>query len=205
MVKRILTVGLVVVVGAVVLAGYFFSAQLNRTVAFAINWSLILISAAGLIGAGYLLASHVRKILRREKGALLSVIVVVSFILTLVCGLIFRSRLNDYDAFLLNVMIPVHTSMLAILAVTLFIASLRIIRLRGWTPMSISFLISAILSLALELGLLRAGQDSIAAKLLTLVDRIPSAGVRGILIGMALGGLLMGLRLLFHLDRQVED
>jgi hypothetical protein len=105
----------------------------------------------------------------------------------------------------LNIQIPVETSLLAILAVTMLFASLRIIRTRGWTLMSASFLISALISLILNLHYLNPAIGTAGAEWLEFVRRLPLAGLRGILIGIALGGLIVGLRVLLGMDRPYED
>jgi hypothetical protein len=85
--------------------------------------------------------------------------------------------------------------------VTLLYAGLRLVRVRGWTPMSIAFLASAIFSLLVNIGLVRAPSGTPEGPALAFVKRLPLVGARGVLLGMGLGGLLVGLRYLFSLDR----
>jgi hypothetical protein len=101
----------------------------------------------------------------------------------------------------LNIQIPVEAGLLAVLGLVLFSASLRLIRTQGWTPLSISFLLSAVITLVFDSGVLPVASGSAFAQVIGFLRRLPLAGARGILIGMALGGLMVGLRVLLTLDR----
>jgi len=101
----------------------------------------------------------------------------------------------------LNIQIPVEASLLGVLAVILLIASLRLIRTQGWTPLSISFMVSAVIALVIESGVLPMAPQSLVGQVIGFLRRLPIAGTRGILMGMALGGLLVGLRVLLGVDR----
>lgn len=199
--KKALTIAITLLVGLTVLAGYYFQEQLGPLLGLVFEWGLILMGAAGLVGIGFLVAKHVRKLVHWQKGSLLSVSFIAAFLLALVAGFVLTPQSALYRDLILNVQVPVEASLLAILAVTLLYASLRLIRVRGWTPMAIAFLVSAIFSLILDLGWIRTSSGSLAAMILSLLERLPLAGARGILLGMALGGLVMGLRTLLAVDR----
>jgi hypothetical protein len=199
--KKILGIAVAIIVGLVVLAGYFFQPQLSPILALVFEWGLVLIGVAGLIGIGHLLAMHMRKIVRWEKRSFFSIIVLIAFLFAMIAGILLTPQNALYRNLVLNVQIPVETSLLAILAVTLFYAGLRLIRVRGWTPMSIAFLASAIFSLILDLGIIQTGGGTIASAVLAFFERLPLVGARGILLGMALGGLVVGLRVLLAIDR----
>lgn len=70
--------------------------------------------------------------------------------------------------------------------------------------MSISFLVSALISLVLNLRYLTPAVGTMAAEWVAFVKRLPLAGLRGILIGIALGGLIVSLRVLLGMDRPYE-
>jgi len=187
--------------GLVILAGYFFQAQLAPLLGLFIHWGILLVGLAGLIGVGYLLRTHFTRITLNQKGKFFSAVVVSTFLFTLAAGFIVPQQEVFYRDWVLNIQIPVEASLLAILAVTLLYSSLYLIRTRGWTPMSIGFLASALVSLILNLGLIRFQPGSMGETWLQFVRRLPLGGLRGILIGMALGGLIVGLRVLLAMDR----
>ncbi len=199
--KKIMGIVIGVSTGLIVLAGYFFQAQLSPLLSMIMDWGILVAGVLGLIGLGYLLCMHILKIAKRQKGALNSVIVLAAFMLALIAGFALTPQSSFYQNLILNVQVPVEASLLAILAVTLLYASLRLFRTRGWTPMSVAFLLSAVVSLILDLGFIQAQSGSLGADLLLLLDRLPTAGARGILLGMALGGLVVGLRVLLAIDR----
>lgn len=199
--KKALTLLILLIVGFSVLAGYFFQVQLSPLLALIFNWGFALLGAVGLIGIGYLLWHHLSRIMRKEKSLFSSIIVLVAFSFTLLTGLVLTSQNAFFRAFILNVQIPVEASILGLIAVTLFYGSLRLIRTQGWTPMSIGFLVSALVSLILDLGVLHAETGTLGAELIAFLHRLPLVGSRGILIGMALGGLMVGLRVLFNMKR----
>lgn len=187
------------------MSGYFFQAWLAPVTGLLVSWGILLVGLAGLIGIGYLLKMHIVRVVRREKGSIYSVIVLTAFIITAGAGFLLNPQHAFYNNWVLNIQIPVETSLLAILAVTLLYASLRIIHTRGWTLMSIGFLAGALVSLVLNLRYLQPVPGTSGAEWVDFVRRLPQAGLRGILIGMALGGLIVGLRVLLTIDRPFED
>ena len=203
--KKILAVGIMAGVGLLILAGYAFQEALAPFVGVVVQWGLVLLGAAFLVGIGYLLQRHLSVLFNSEKRAGMSAVLLLAFFFTLIAGLALPAQNAFYSNLILNVQVPVEASLLALLAVILFYASLRLIRTRGWTPLSIGFLVSAVLSLVLESGVLPILPGSPAAGAVSVLQRLPLAGARGILMGMALGGLLVGLRILLTLDRPYDE
>lgn len=199
--KKILWILIAALTGSTVLAGYFFQDQLNPVLSLIFEWGLILLAVAGLIGMGILAARHIRRVIHWEKGAVLSVVALVAFLIALIAGFVLTPQSELYRNLILNVQIPVEGSLLAILAVTLLAASLRLIRVRGWTPMSVAFLVSSVFSLIINLGWIQTPSGSLAEGVLAFFTRLPLVGARGVLLGMAIGGLVVGLRYLLSLDR----
>ena len=153
--KKILWIVIASLTGLTVLAGYFLQDRLSPVLAYILEWGLILLAVAGLIGIGFLLFRQIRRVIRWEKGAVLSIVALAAFLTALIAGFVLTPQSELYRNLILNVQIPVEASLLAILAVVLLGASLRLIRVRGWTPLSIAFLASAIFSLILNLGWIR--------------------------------------------------
>jgi hypothetical protein len=200
-VRRILISLVALLVGLVVLAGYFFPFQLSSVLPLIIEAALLLVGAAGLIGIGYLVRMHTLKLVRKKRGRLFSIIFLIAFLIALVAGLALPPGNAFYRNLILGVQVPVEAGLLSVLAVMLLVASLKLIRTRGWTPLSIGFLSSALLSFIFDLGFLQAEPGTLSAELLSFLERLPWIGARGILLGMALGGLIVGLRVLLMIDR----
>lgn len=199
--RKILTTAILVAAGLLVLAGYLFSDFLTPVLAVVLNWGVVVLGAAMLIGIGYLLRTHFIKLFTAEKRAGLSAITLIAFFFTLISGLILSTQNDFFSDLILNIQIPVEASLLALLGLVLFSASLRLIRTQGWTPLSISFVLSAVIALVLESRVLPVAPGSAGAQVIGFLRRLPLAGARGILLGMALGGLLVGLRVLLTIDR----
>ena len=199
--RKWLSTLIAVLSGLVVLAGYFLRAWLGPVMALLFEWALLLAGVAGLLGVANLLAFHIRKIIWRESFSIFSLITLLGFSFAFISGLILTPRDPFFQQIILNIQVPVEASLLAVLAATLAYASIRLIRVRGWTPVSIAFLTSALLFLILDLGFIRTGGDTLTGHVLAFLRRLPLAGARGVLLGMGLGGLVVGLRGLLTIDR----
>lgn len=202
--KKVLAIFIASGTGLTILAGYYFQAQMAPLLGLFLNWGIILVGLAALFGIGYLLQMHITRIALNQKGRVCSAVVLSTFLFTLAAGFIVPPGEAFYRNWVLNFQIPVEASLLAILAVTLLYSSLYLVRTRGWTPMSIGFLVSALFSLILNLGIVPFQAGSMGEVWLQFVRRLPLAGLRGILIGMALGGLIVGLRVLLAMDRPYD-
>ncbi len=199
--KKIIPAILAILTGLLVLAGYFLKDQLGPVLSLIFSWAILLAGAAGLLGVANLLAFHIRKIIGREQLSFFSMVTLAAFLLAFIAGLVLTPQSSFFRNLILNVQIPVEASLLALLAVTLSYASMRLIRVRGWSPFSIAFLLSVIVFLILDLGFFSTHPGSIGGELVGLLRRLPVAGARGILMGMALGGLVVGLRVLLAIDK----
>jgi hypothetical protein len=206
-VKRIFpTINAVVAisVGLIVLLGYFVPA-VNPFRFILLQWAVILAGVAVIIGIGNLFSVHLQKIRARRPGSVNSVILLVFMLITMIFSLLpfWDSAWEPFQKMMLDgIMIPAEISLMAVLAVTLLYASVRLLRIRAdWA--SILFLAITLIIL-LGLGPLPyIGQlPFISDKLRPLVSGVlATGGARGILIGVALGTLTTGLRILFGADR----
>lgn len=198
--KKILFSAITLMVGLVVLAGFFFQDPFGPALTLIYPWGLVLVAVGGLIGLGTLAAFHIRNITQQKKGWIYSAVLLAAFLFSLVAGFVLTPQNAFYRDLILSVQVPVETSLLAILAATLLYASLQLVRTRGWTPLSIAFMTSAVFSMLFNLGLIQTASGTLGEQLLMFFRRLPLVGARGVLIGMALGGLVMGLRFLFSTD-----
>lgn len=203
--RKILAFAILAGASLLILGGYAFQELLAPVLGMVMDWGLVLLGAAFLIGIGYLLRMHISNLFKAEKSVGMSGIFLVAFFFTLIAGLILPTENAFYSNLVLNIQLPVEASLLAVLAVTLFYASLRLVRTQGWTPLSVGFLVSALFSLVLESGILPIVPNSPIGQVVSLLSRLPLAGARGILLGMALGGLLVGLRVLLSFERPYDE
>jgi len=190
-------------VGVLVLLGYFVP-PVAPFQAILLEWAIILAGVALLVGTGNLFFVHFSRVRTRSKGYIYSLITLVSMLSVLALGV---AGLKDATKFAMNaIMIPVEISLMAVLAVTLVYASIRLLRNRV-DAKSIVFLLTALLVLSGTVSLpILLGLPMIGDEILPIVSQIISqvlavGGARGLLIGIALGSLTTGLRILFGADR----
>lgn len=189
--------------GLLVLLGYFMNvALLDGLRLLLIQWAVLLAAGSLLIGLFNLLAVHWNKVSLQDEGWPYSAILILIFMVTLVLGLIFGP---DYEVVLLlfqYVQVPIEASLLALLAITLTAAAFRMLSRRR-DMMSVVFLITALLVLAGTAPLPTGGQtpQALAIARAWITQVWAAAGARGILLGVALGSVTAGLRVLMAADR----
>lgn len=195
--------------GFLVLVGYFVSVDtLIGLRLLLIQWAVLLAAAALLLGLFNLLAVHWNKVSLQEAGWPYSALLILFFLVTLVLGLLFGP---DYEVVLLlfqYVQLPVEASLLALLAVSLTVAGFRLLARRR-DVISIVFMATALLVL-LGTAPWPIGGESVlylaVSDLRAWVTQVwAAAGARGILLGVALGAITTGLRVLLASDRPYGD
>lgn len=196
---RVFTAAFAIAAGLIVLMGFFYPAQLESLRLILVDWAIIIAGMAVLIGIYNLIAVQMEKIRKRQKGGMYGALLVVSLIITFGLGLLLgpenRYMLLTVDA----IIVPVEASLMAILAVTLIYASIRLLR-RRVDVTSVLFLIIAVVFLILIMPTPFGPLPGDRA-MLDLLGMFSRGGARGLLIGIALGTMLTGLRVLFGVDR----
>lgn len=200
---RIITAVLAIASGLIVLLGYFFPDQLSGLRGLLIDWAVIIAGMAVLVGVANLVFVQMEKVRSRNKNGIYGALLVISLIITFGLGLVFKPDHVYMQAIVEAIIIPVEASLLAILAVTLVYASIRLLR-RRTDMMSVIFLASAVLFLLAIMPTpfsLNAYVQIFQGFILDFAGMFSRGGARGLLIGVALGTLLTGLRVLFGIDR----
>ncbi|MFZ5878123.1 MAG: hypothetical protein ACOY0R_02015 [Chloroflexota bacterium] len=195
---KVLSASFAIAFGLLVLVGYFIPA-LAPVQALLIKWAGTLLAVAALIGVFNLIVVHGEKIRNREKGSAYSGLLVFSLLLTFVFGLALGPGHPAMQGMVNGVILPVEASLMAILSVTLLYAAIRLLR-RRVDAMSVVFLLTVLLILGLSLPF--AGIPLLDDLLRPWIMQVFAlGGARGILIGVALGALTTGLRVLTAMDR----
>jgi hypothetical protein len=199
---RILAAGIAIAFGLLVLLGYFVPVAILLEIRLVlVQWAIIMAAVAVLVGVLNLLGVHWHKIRTREKGTAYSILLIVSLFASAVLGIVVGTNNATFEFFLDAIIIPGEAALMALLAVTLVYASARLLR-RRVDIMTFIFLGVAIVIL-LAAAPLPFGKIPILSDLVLpwLTQVFAAAGSRGILIGVALGALTTGLRVLFGIDR----
>jgi hypothetical protein len=198
-------------VGIVVLAGYFIPSITNIRFAL-LRTGLVLAAVALLVGIINLLSVHFKKMGSDNENSGYSLILVIALLLTLVVGIIdmVQSYMLGQPNFQMTnwiftyIQLPIETSLLAVIAVSLTYAAASILRKR-MDLFSITFFLVILLVLL--------GSFSIPPATLPFLHvirdwiiRVPAlGGARGLLIGIALGTITTGIRILMGTDRPYGD
>jgi len=189
-------------VGLLVLLGYFFTAGTLAGVRVTlIQLAVILAGAAIFVGVSNLFTVHIKKIRDKEKGGIYSLLLIASLLITLTLGLTLGPNHTTMTHIFNAVIFPVETSLMAIMAVTLIYAGIRLLRHRN-DLMAILFLATALIVM-LGAAPLPFFEIPLFGNLIRpiFVNTLAASGARGILLGVALGALLTGLRVLIGADR----
>jgi hypothetical protein len=192
---------------------------------FLLQGAIILSAIALLVGIANLVAVHVRKIQTGSSRGY-SMILILSFIITL--GIGFYDISNTYlfqepnfqqtiwifkNIYLFqepnfqqtiwifkNIQLPIEISLMAVLVVSLSYAAARLFT-RRLTSLSIVF-VSIVITLLISAAPQLTSLAPTLSKLHSWILRVPAmAGARGILLGVALGTIATGIRILTGNDR----
>ena len=198
-------------VGLVVLLGYFIPANIDNPAlsglltlrTFLIDWSVTLAAFATLVAILGLVGAHWRKLRARRNPDRYSLFALAGFVIVFIFGVYsyVLGSVADFQMVVNSLQVPIETSLLAVLTVTLSLAALRLFQRRK-SLLALVFAISVLVFLLLNSGLLAAlGGNPMVVYLLGGLQTLPIAGGRGILLGIALGSIMAGLRILLGADR----
>lgn len=200
---RIIALVLAVATAVLVLAGYIV-APLSGILTILLNWAIILAGTATLVGIFNLMLVHGTRIRSGERGSGNSAVLLVCLFATFLFGLLLGPDHRAIQTLIGAVVIPAESSLMALLAVSLIYGGIRLLRRRS-NLMSWVFLGTAILMLIAS-ATVPFGQVNVLHNYVRpwLQHVLALGGTRGLLIGLALGSLVTGLRVLIGADRPYE-
>jgi hypothetical protein len=188
-------------VGIVILLGYFLPLPFLQDIRnVLIGWAVTLAGVAGLVGIINLAGAHWRKLTAPRNRDYYSFILLLALIISFGAGLVLTPSDPEYQKTVTFIQMPVAASLMAVLAIVITLSGLRILQRRKGI-MGIVFVGSTLVFMAVGSGLLTTTQSNTVGFILTALNWLPLAGGRGILLGIALGSLATGLRILMGADR----
>ena len=194
-----------IAIGLVVLAGYFFRPMFDPLLSVLMQWAIVLAGVATIVGIVNLLSMHWKKVQMRKNGMGYSLVAIVACLITVLVGIFLGANSQAFQWVVTNIQVPVEASLLAILVVTLAYASFRLLSRRSITLLSGSFILSALVFLIFNIGFLTASLSSLDIpffnRVVDIIRELPVGGTRGLLVGIALGTLATGLRIILGGDR----
>ena len=188
-------------IGIVVLLGYFlqFDLLVNLRIVL-LEWATVLVAVALLVGIVNLFIVHLQKSAADQSNRVNSITLITSLTITLLVAGWFGPT-HPISLWIFNyIQIPVEASLMAILAVVLIYAGVRLLR-RKPNLLSIVFIATAVIILLMTGPLFGIDIPGLA-ELRIWIGKVPAvAGARGILLGVSLGIVAAGLRILMGADR----
>jgi len=221
--KRIFGIILTVITlstGIVVLFSFVLDNPVLHAVrALFVEWTVIVVAFALLLGVFNVLRTHARRI-QGGKGAVYSIVLVVSFLVVFVPGILSAEQLPAGLSDLLGAWVgpsgqivtwvyqyvqrPLQATLFSLMAFFVFTAAWRAFRVRS--AASVVMLIAALVVLLGSIRLSLGGNWKQVTVFRNWVMNVPvMAGSRGLLLGIALGTIVSGLRLLVGVDRPYSD
>ena len=140
------------------------------------------------------------KILQKPDSAVL----LVGFVVTFIVGMILTPANMNFMSAIASIQVPVESSLLAMVSVVLLMTAFGFFH-RRHDLMGFIFIGSVLVFLILGSGLLHSLDNDWMRDLIAMLNTIPLAGTRGILIGIALGSIVTALRQLFGFDRSYRE
>lgn len=169
---------------------------------FLVGWAAIVVAFALLLGVVNVVTVHVRQIQAKKSNSIYSLVLLFSLALTLIFGLggpTTRSSQFIFD----YILQPLESTLFALLAIFIATAAFRAFRVRDLE--TFFFVLFAIIVLLgqVPVGLYLWSELPVIKD--WILDVPTLAGARGILLGVALGTIATGLRVLMGADRPYTD
>jgi hypothetical protein len=175
---------------------------------FLVSWATIVVAFALLLGFVNVITVHLNRIRARQRDSVYSAVLVVSLLATLLFGM--SGPASDNGQFIFKFILqPLESTFFALLAIFIATAAFRAFRINISDPWALFetffFVILAVIVLL--------GQVPVSIYIWSELPVIKEwilnvpvlAGVRGILLGVALGAIATGLRVLIGADRPYTD
>lgn len=197
---RVVTAAVAIAIELIVLLGFFFPIPVLQQLRLILtDWAIIIGAIAILVGIFNLINVQLEKIRTRQKGSSYGVLLVLSLLGTFGFGFLFGVENPLMQMAVDAVIVPVEAALMAILAITLVYASIRLLRQRQ----DLTTVLFLIVTVVFLLAIMPKPFDTTPIDQLVLYSAgiLSRGGARGLLIGIALGTLLTGLRVLFGVDR----
>jgi cytochrome bd-type quinol oxidase subunit 2 len=199
--------------GLVVLAGYFFgtnaageTSTLGVIRDFSLRGAVILTAVALLVGISNLVSVHTKKI-RKGKNVGYRLALLLAMLITMgvgiydILGTYFKGELTfqRLQWFFDHIQLPVEISLMAILTVSLTYAAARLLgkRMTVFTAVFVGTVLILLIGAIPQLS----SFDVLSSLRNWVVQTWAVGGARGILLGVALGTIATGIRILMGSDR----
>ncbi len=198
--KRILPWAIVILSGIIILAGYFVaSPPFQQVRSILLDIAITLAGIATLVGVINLITVHSQKVRDEKPDWFNSVVLIVAFGGTTVFGLLFKPSHPIFTQLVASIQFPVEASLLALLSITLAAAMVRAIR-PGMNKASLLFIAAVLVFIWAATGFIPFQSSKVMQSVASFLNTLQIGGARGMLLGIGLGALTTGLRVLIGKD-----
>lgn len=194
--KRALPLIVAILAGVFVLIALIYPVSLGGHLNLVLTWSIVVGTMGVLVAIAYLFVAQWRQLIRGKRGSLYSFVFVSVFLFSLAGGLVLGVDHAGYREWIAGIQKPLELSLMGLLALVLTRSVVQFFHARGWNLLTLSFGISALLFLVVSLGFLQSLDNPQLVIVLNTVQRLPIIGARGLLLGLGIGALVLGLRVL---------
>lgn len=194
--KRGIPVTIAVLVGLITLAAILLS---SPVVDLLLNWAGFVAAAALILGILNLLSVHVR---RTAGGNVYSLVLVLSMLATFALAITDAAGQTQggVEAVFSVVQAPLEAALASLLAFFLLFAGVRMMRVRR-SAVAVVFLVTALFFLVTQAPLSQALSSTLLPIREWLDAIVVVSGTRGLMLGIALGVIVLSVRLLIGLER----
>jgi hypothetical protein len=204
-ISRVAATVVAMTAGLLVLADFFVTeGGVHAVAAYLVRTASVVAAFALVLGLANLAGVHLRKVREHAEGWGYSAVLLAALLTTLVVGLVtggpaslWMQRLFD------TVLFPLEATLYSLLAFFFVTAVYRAFRVKNFESALFVFFGIIVLLGQLPVGVLI--WDQLPAVRDWVFDVPVLAGMRGILLGVALGTLATGVRVLLGLDRPYAD
>ncbi|MHB8134075.1 MAG: hypothetical protein ACYDH1_07600 [Anaerolineaceae bacterium] len=200
--KTIPALVVAVLSGFIVLIGLFFPIPiLINLKSDLLNLSITVGAFALIIAIINLISVHWSNIFSNPQKSLYSSILIIGFLCVFFTGIVLGPDNSFFIDLSSTVIFSVETSMFALLCFSLAIACFKLFTKRK-NGLAIIFAISTIIFLFILSGILANDSGNpIIKPILSVFNELPIAGARGILLGVSIGAIVTGIRVLIGIER----
>lgn len=206
--RSVLATAIAIAVGLIVLLSYFFEGGALLALRLVlVDWAITLAGLAVLVGILNLILVHIRRVDGFLKGWPYSLLTVLAALFTIVLGIIEATLSSSAILYgqgsythlaFQGIVVASQAAIASLILFALVAAAVRMFRTQpnGWTGLFLAAL------LVVLIGWLPFREMLPVAAFREWVLAVPvTAGARGILIGVALGTVVIGLRILTGQER----
>jgi hypothetical protein len=197
--RRSVPMAVAMAIGSLMLVDFFFDeSHINALGGFFVESAVIVVAFALLLGLLNVLVVHLRRISRREEGWFYSIALIAMAVVVMIAG-ISSAETSAVTWIFDHIQFPLQAATFSLLAFFVATAAYRGLRIRSLE--AVAFVVAAVVVLIGQVPVGRHLGEFVPALKDWILNVPATAGVRGIIIGVALGTIATGVRVLMGFDR----